>query len=213
MNPRGFWKNFLTGLIVAFPALVTLGILQLMFGWIFASFIDPVAKFVAFLMDMPSTTFLVRVVVAACFVVGLAAIGFGTRVLVLRRLFALGEELFRRVPMFGKIYGTMREIANTFSGDRRSLFNRAVLVEWPRPGVYSLGFVTSDAKGETQEKTPEHVVNVFIATTPNPTSGFLVLVPEESLIPLDMSVEEAMRLVISGGMSGPSVKKPKLPTP
>lgn len=209
MKGRGFWRSFLTGLVVIFPALVTLGVLQLMLGWIFKSVIDPVARFVAFLLDMPATTLPVRLVVALCFVVGLAVVGFGTRVLVFRRFFALGEELFRRVPMIGRIYGTMREIASTFTGRRKSLFNRVVLVEWPRPGVYSIGFVTSEASGEMQEKTPEYVINVFIPTTPNPTSGFLVLVPREALIPLEMSVEEGMRLVISGGLSGPGVKVPR----
>lgn len=209
MKGRGLWRSFLTGLIVVFPALVTLGILQLMFGWIFKSVIDPVAKFVAFILDMPTTTLPVRLVVALCFVVGLVGIGFGTRVLVLRRFFLLGEALFRRVPMIGKVYGTMREISNTFTGQRKSLFNKVVLAEWPRPGVYSIGFVTSDVGGEMQEKTPEHVINVFIPTTPNPTSGFLVLVPRESLISLDMSVEEGMRLVISGGLAGPEVRVPK----
>lgn len=209
MKGRGLWRSFLTGLVVVFPALVTLGILQLMLGWIFKSVIDPVARFVAFLLDMPATTLPVRLVVAACFVVGLVVLGFGTRVLVVRRFFSLGEELFRRVPMIGKIYGTMREIANTLTGRRKSLFNRVVLAEWPRPGVYSIGFVTSEATGEMQEKTPEHVINVFIPTTPNPTSGFLVLVPREALIPLEMSVEQGMRLVISGGLSGPEVKVPR----
>lgn len=208
MRGRDFWRSFLTGLVVVFPAVVTLGLLQLMLGWIFRSFIDPVASFVAFVTERPATTLLVRLVVAACFALGLVLIGFATRLLVLRRFFALGEELFRQIPMVGKVYWTMREIANTFTGRRKSLFNRAALVEWPRPGMYSIGFVTSEAQGEMQEKTPEHVINVFVPTTPNPTSGFLILVPREVLIPLEMSVEEAMRLVISGGLSGPNVKVP-----
>lgn len=211
MKGKGFRRNFLTGLIVVLPALITLGILQLIFGWIFKSVIDPVAKLVSFILGKDAPSFLSQLVVAACFVVLLAAIGFGTRLLILRRFFALGEEVVRRVPMVGKVYGTMREIANTFGGNRKTLFNKVVLVEWPRPGLYSLGFVTSDAKGETQEKTPQHVINVFVPTTPNPTSGFLVLVPQEALIPLEMSVEEGMRLVISGGMVGPSVKVPGRP--
>jgi uncharacterized membrane protein len=74
--------------------------------------------------------------------------------------------------------------------------------------MYAIGFVTSEGEGEVQEKTPEYVVNVFIPTTPNPTSGYLVLVPRERLIPLEMTVEDGMRLVISGGVSGPAVRLP-----
>ena len=209
MRGRTLWRSFLTGLVVVFPAMVTLGLLQLMLGWIFRSFIDPVANFIAFLTDMPATTLPVRLAVSACFVLGLVLIGFATQLLILRRLFALGEGLVRRVPMVGKVYWTMREIANTFSGQRKSLFSRVVLLEWPRPGIYSLGFVTSEGEGEVQEKTQGHVINVFIPHIPNPTSGYLAMVPRESLIPLEMSVEEGMRLVISGGMSGPGPKLPQ----
>ena len=78
-----------------------------------------------------------------------------------------------------------------------------MLVEYPRRGVYSIAFLTSDAKGEIQRKTKKRLLNVFLPTTPNPTSGILLLVPEEEIISLDMSVEEAMKLVISGGMVAP----------
>lgn len=152
---------------------------------------------------------MVRGAIAVAFIGLTAAIGWATRLLVVRRLFSIGEALVRRVPMVGKIYGTMRGIADTFSGARRGLFNRVVLVEWPRAGMYAIGFVTAEVEGEMQEKTPQHVVNVFIPTTPNPTSGYLVLAPRETLIELKMSVEEGMRLVISGGASGPMVKVPK----
>ena len=95
---------------------------------------------------------------------------------------------------------------------RKTMFQRVVLVEFPRPGVYSVGFVTSETGGEAQVKTKEQVVNVFVPTTPNPTSGFLVLVPREQLTELEMSVAEGMKLVISGGAvvpPFPATGKPK----
>ena len=208
LNGRGFWKNFLTGLLVLFPAFVTLTIVQVMFGWFYHLMIQPTADLMALVFSREESSGLVRFIISICFVLGIAAVGWGTRLLMLRRFFGLGESVVRRVPIIGPVYGTMREISNTFSGQRRGLFNRVVLLEWPRPGVYSIGFVTSEGKGEVQEKTPEHVINVFVPTTPNPTSGFLVLVPREALINMDMSVEDGMRLVISGGVSGPPVKIP-----
>ena len=209
MLTRGFWRNFLTGLLIVAPAFFTITILRAIFGWIYQLVVDPVAQVVAFGMSRDEASVMVHVVIAIGFVIGIALIGFGTRVLLIRRLLSLTESGVRKMPMVGKIYGTIREIADTFAGQRRSLFHRVVLLEWPRAGVYSIGFVTSEGQGEVQEKTPEHVIHVFIPSTPNPTSGFLVLAPNDSLISMDMSVEEGMRLVISGGVSGPNVKLPK----
>ena len=207
---RRLWKYFLTGLLVLMPALITLAIVQLIVGWLYGIFIRPVTRLVG--LGLPpgaDSQFLVRLFIIAGFIVAVLALGFATRVLLVRRLMDIGETLVRRVPIVGTIYWTTREISQTFTGAKRGLFTRVVLLEWPRPGMYSIGFVTSEGQGEVQQKTPEHVVNVFIPTTPNPTSGFLVLAPRESLINLTMSVEEAMRLVISGGVVGPNVQIPQ----
>lgn len=208
MSGRGFWRNFLTGLLVVAPFFFTVAVLQIVFGWFYRLVINPVAQVVAFGLSRDEASFMVHLIIVAGFIVLIALIGFGTRMLVVRRLLGVGEKLLRRVPMFGPIYGTIRGIADTFRGERRGLFDRVVLLEWPRQGMYAIGFVTQEAKGEVQQKTPEFVVNVFIPTTPNPTSGYLVLAPRESLIELEMSVEEGMRLVISGGAAGPMVKLP-----
>ncbi len=206
---RGFWRSFLTGLVVLLPALVTVAIVQLLFGWFFRVFINPVARAVALVLPVEmQSPVLARLLIAIAFVLMVALIGFGTQVILVRRFMRVGESLIRKVPIIGKIYGTSREIADSFSGERKGLFGRVVLLEWPRAGMYAIGFVTSEGQGEVQAKTPEHVVNVFIPTTPNPTSGYLVLAPRESLINLDMSVEDGLRLVISGGVTGPSVRVP-----
>ncbi len=206
---RGFWRSFLTGLVVLLPALVTVAILQLLFGWFFRVFINPVARAVALVLPVEmQSPVLARLLIVIAFVLMVALIGFGTRVILVRRFMRVGESLIRKVPIVGKIYGTSREIADSFSGERKGLFGRVVLLEWPRQGMYAIGFVTSEGQGEVQAKTPEHVVNVFIPTTPNPTSGYLVLAPRESLINLEMSVEDGLRLVISGGVTGPNVRVP-----
>lgn len=203
---KGFWRHFLTGLFVILPAFLTIMLLQFLFGWAFR-LSTPLAIWITPYVTSWWAVLLAKILVIVVVILIVALIGFGTQLIVVRQVFNLAEELFRRVPMVGKIYGTIREIANTFRGERQ-VFSRVVLLEWPRKGMYAIAFVTSEGRGEVQEKTPEHVVNVFLPTTPNPTSGFLVLVPRESLIDLDMSVEDGMKLVISGGVVGPSVKVP-----
>jgi uncharacterized membrane protein len=109
----------------------------------------------------------------------------------------------------------MKEISHTLLAGQRTMFQRVVLVQFPRPGIYSIGFVTSETEGEVQVRTRETVINVFVPTTPNPTSGFLILVPREQLIELDMTVADGMKMVISGGAVVPpytaKTKQPATP--
>ena len=133
------------------------------------------------------------------FVVFTAAVGWVTRLVVGRRMVSLTEEIIGRVPVLNKTYGFMKEISQTLLSGRKTMFQKVVLVEFPRSGVYAIGFVTTEAVGEVQMKTRERVVNVFVPTTPNPTSGFLLLMPKEELLELEMSVTDGMKMVISGG--------------
>ncbi len=206
---RGLWKNFLTGLLVLLPAFLTFTIVRMVFRWIYGLVINPVAQLISPWVPQGWIYLLVKIGILVGFIFVVAAVGLGTRLLLVRRLFTVGENLVRRVPIVGRIYNAVREIADAFRGEKRGVFTRVVLLEWPRKGLYALGFVTSEGKGEVQEKTPEHVVNVFVPTTPNPTSGYLMLVDREALIPLDMSVEDGMKLVISGGVVGPEVLNPQ----
>jgi uncharacterized membrane protein len=135
-------------------------------------------------------------------------VGWITRLVVGRRALALTEELISRVPLLNKTYGFTKEISHTLLSGQKTMFQRVVLVEFPRPGLYSIGFVTSETVGEAQAKTKETVINVFVPTTPNPTSGFLVLVPREKVTELSMSVAEGMKLVISGGAVVPPYPPP-----
>ena len=130
-------------------------------------------------------------------------IGLATRVIFIRKLFSAGEAIFFKIPMLGKIYIAIKQISKAFLGQRKEVFKAAVLVEYPRRGVYSIGFLTSDTKGEIRRMTKKKLVNIFIPTTPNPTSGILLLTPEDEFMALSMSVEEAIKLVISGGMVVP----------
>lgn len=104
-----------------------------------------------------------------------------------------------RVPLINAVYNTVKQIVQTFSTQRRAVFEKVVLVPFPRTGVYAIGFLTNRARGEAQARTAEELWNVFIPTTPNPTSGFLIMVPRRDIIEMDMTIGDGMKVIISGG--------------
>lgn len=134
-------------------------------------------------------------------------VGFLTANFMGKKLLSLWERFLQKIPFVRNIYSALKQIVDTFSLQGSGNFNKVVLVEYPRKGIYAIGFVTGASKGEVQDMTKEKVLNIFIATTPNPTSGFLILVPENEVIPLDMKVEDGMKMIISGGIITPPEKR------
>lgn len=129
--------------------------------------------------------------------------GFLVRNLLGRKLVEVGEWLMYRIPFVSPLYKAVKQLVETLlSGSTRD-FKRVVLIEYPRKGVYGLAFVTGAAVGEIQRKTARKCINVFVPTTPNPTSGYYLVLPEEGVIELDMSVEDAFKVLISGGIINP----------
>jgi uncharacterized membrane protein len=108
-----------------------------------------------------------------------------------------------RVPILNKIYGAIKQVNESFSSGSKTSFKTVVMVEFPHPGMRSVGFLTSEVHEEIQQKTNERIVCVFIPTTPNPTSGFLVLVPESRVTKLDMSVADGIKFIVSLGSISP----------
>jgi uncharacterized membrane protein len=109
------------------------------------------------------------------------------------------ERIVDTVPFIRSVYNTVKQIRDTFVQQEKAVFQKTVLIEYPRPGVWVLGFLTGQGKGEPQAVTDAHLVNVFIPTTPNPTSGFLLMVPRDQVKFLEMPIAEGMKLIISGG--------------
>lgn len=120
-----------------------------------------------------------------------------------RFLVRFGDRLVSRVPVVRTVYGVLKQIFDAVLAQSANAFREVVLIEYPRRGIWVIGFVTSSTRGEVQRVTEEEMVNVFLPTTPNPTSGFLLFLPRKHCIPLDMSVEEGVKLVISGGIVSP----------
>ena len=185
-------KSFFAGLLVVVPVAASVLILLGLFTWI-TDFLLPESLRQHFL------TPLYRIIVAVLFVVFTTFVGWITRMVAGRQLVAMTESLIKHVPLLNKTYGFMKDVSQTVLSGKKTMFQRVVLVEFPRPGIYSIGFVTGETRGEVQEKTKETVINVFVPTTPNPTSGFLLLVPHQQLIEMNMTVAEGLKMVISGG--------------
>jgi uncharacterized membrane protein len=128
-----------------------------------------------------------------------------------RRIVDIGEYVLSKIPLVRPIYAAVKQLILAIFGDTQDAFKRVVLIEYPRKGVYGLAFVTGLATGEIQEKTTNAMINVFVPTTPNPTSGYYLLVPEEETVPLSMTVEDAFKLLISGGVVEPGSGQPLFP--
>lgn len=146
-------------------------------------------------------------------VVILTLIGALTAGFIGRAVIHLGERVVARMPVVRTVYSALKQIFETILADRAIVFRRVVLIEFPRTGLWRLGFVTGRTPGRSQDVVPGGLVNVFIPGTPNIASGFLVLAPPDELIELDMTAEEALKLVISGGIASPPARPAAKPTP
>jgi uncharacterized membrane protein len=120
-----------------------------------------------------------------------------------RSLLHLSERIMGRIPLVKGIFGLFKQVADTVLSADREGFRKVVLIEYPRRGIWSVGFVTGTSQGEVQRMTEQRMINVFMPTTPNPTSGYYILVPEQDARELNMTVDEAFKLIISGGMVSP----------
>ncbi len=193
-------KNyFFTGLLVILPIFITLYvILSLIRG------MDTILKYIP-AKYLPETYLHVHIpglglilVVILVFVVGLL-----TRNFVGRKIVQIGENIVDRIPLVRVLYAGVKQLLEPLFLQKTNAFKRVALIEYPRRGTYVIGFITGESKGEVQHKTNKNMMNVFIPTTPNPTSGFYILIPEDEVVFLDMSVEDAFKLIISGGIVSP----------
>jgi len=126
-----------------------------------------------------------------------------------RRLVGSFESLLDRIPLVRSVYSSVKHFAEVVFSDSNTSFKKVLLIEYPRPGLYSLAFQTSENPEEVQRRTGDEIVTVFLPTTPNPTSGFMLFVPRKDVTELDMTVEEALKMVISLGVVLPAYKLPQ----
>jgi uncharacterized membrane protein len=151
------------------------------------------------LRDRPSLETVWDILATLIVVVLVTFLGYASRYVFGKYFFSIGHRFIQSIPGVSNVYNSVRQIVNTFGSQSRHLFNKVVLVEFPRKGCWTIGFLTNTAQGEAQSRTQEEVWTVFVPTTPNPTSGFLIMVPRREAVELEMTVGDGMKMVISGG--------------
>lgn len=211
-----FRRALLTGILIILPLLVTV--------WLFALILGPVQRFVTplairlinwtglgGLLELPGANVAAGIIglvltVGLIYLVGLLGGNF-----IGRRVVKKMDSLALSIPLVKSVYGSARQLIETFYSSAGRTFESVVLIEYPRKGIYTVALMTAPTEGELQARTVGDTVNVFVPTTPNPTSGVLVLANRDELIFLDMSVEEALRFVVSGGIVAPERGRQVLP--
>ncbi|MBQ8660927.1 MAG: DUF502 domain-containing protein [Alphaproteobacteria bacterium] len=193
-----------TGILVTAPVAITFYMAYKFIFWVdrlVNQVLPPQYKFDEILpVTVPGIGLVI--LVAALILVGMFAAGF------LGRFFLrLGEWLVYKMPLVSTVYSLLKQVFETFFSSKTQAFKKVVMLEYPRKGIWILGFVSAELQGEVKDKLPGDMVGVFIPTTPNPTSGFLIFVPREDVTELSMSVEEGLKYVVTGGLAEPDERK------
>lgn len=229
-------NSFLTGIVVIAPIGLTVWLIWTLIGWV-DSFVwpfvpdayQPNALLNQWMVDSwgrPHWPWLydmlaneetgrieinVRGLGVVVFLMFTIIVGWIAKGIIGRSLLAFGESLVDRTPVVRSIYSGLKQLAETVFAQSERSFEKACLIEYPRKGIWALGFISTEAKGEIARRTPVmgDLTSVFLPTTPNPTSGFLLFCPKEDVIELDMSLEDAAKLVISAGLVYPNGQEAK----
>ena len=202
---------FLTGLIICAPVGITVYLVWSLIGWV-DSWVIPYIPAVynpdTYLpFSLPGFGLLIALF-------SITVVGFLTANYIGRTIWSYGEDILGRMPVVRNLYSGLKQIFQTVLSDKSSSFQEVGLIEYPRKGLWAIVFIATDARGEVDvklKKAKQETVAVFLPTTPNPTSGFLLFVPKKDVTILDMKVEDAAKLVISAGLVTPDVVADKLP--
>ena len=208
---RKFRNAFLTGLLIFLPLGTTIFVLDFLLDL----FKEPVTKLAtqlglgeeSFFFGLESLLGLLGLIIG---ILSLTVLGFLSNYVLGKFFISSAEKALGKVPFISTVYRSVKQIVETFGKENRAVFKSVVLVEYPRPNCYVIGFLTNEASGETVEVLGRPLTNVFVPTTPNPTSGFLLMLPPQDIFPLSMSVGEGMKMLISGGAVIPEYTSTKL---
>jgi len=201
---------FLSGLLLLAPITVTWIVFSALFEKVGGGFNDTFFFFVP--ESLRRYTIVWNILATAIVVILVTLLGLVSRWVLGQYFGGLAERFIQSIPGVSIVYNTVKQIVGTFGAQNRNLFSKVVLVEFPRAGVRTIGFLTSKAQGEAHARAGIEFWTVFVPTTPNPTGGYLLLFPKEEVIELDMSVGDGMKLIISGGSVLPAWT-PAAPSP
>ncbi len=194
--------NLLAGLLCLGPLVITFLILRLLVRWFDKIFLLlPPGLRPEQLLPFPAPGLGLILALVLLFLTGVLVRNYLGNIFVV-----FWEKIIARVPLVNTLYISSKQLVTTLARKKNRNFKQVVLVQFPRVGTYALGFITGSPTGELREKIPAEVVNIFVPTTPNPTSGYYLLVPRDEVIDLEMSVEDAFKLLVSGGLIDPQGK-------
>ena len=205
--------SFLTGIVVIAPVALTIWLIWSVIGW-FDGFVLPFVPDAYRPEEILNTIFgydlklNIRGVGVVVFLVFATLVGWLAKGLIGRSFIKYAENLVNRMPVVRSFYSGIKQIAETVFAQQERSFEKACMIEYPRKGIWAIGFISTTAKGEIADRNSSNgpMVSVFVPTTPNPTSGFLLFFPKKDIIELDMSIEDAAKLVISAGLVYPPAK-------
>lgn len=185
---------FIAGLAVLIPLVGSLYVFWLIFNFLDGLLSSLIAEI--FGRPLPGLGFILTILFTLL-------VGYLTSNFLGKKILELVDYIFFRIPLLRNVYSSFKQIVDSFMQQNKTAFKKVVMIEYPRKGLFVLGFLTGESRGEVQENTRADTINVFVPTSPNPTSGMLVLVPRQEVIFLKMSVEEGLKLIISGGVFSP----------
>ena len=206
----GLRNSFLTGIVVIAPVGLTVWLIWTVIGWVdgfVLPFVPDSYQPEALIKRVlgPETEVNIRGLGVIFFLFFTTLIGWLAKGLIGRSMIRYGETLVHRMPVVRSIYSGVKQIAETVFAQQERSFEKACMIQYPRRGIWAIGFISTVARGEVAERAGDgdQLISVFVPTTPNPTSGFLLFFPKSDIIELDMSIEDAAKLVISAGLVYP----------
>ena len=200
---------FLSGVMLLAPFAFTCWVFLLLFENVGGFFRPLMVRFVP--ESLRDFDILWNILATVIVVTLITLLGYVSRYVLGKYFGGLAERFIQTIPGVSGVYNTVKQIVATFSTQNRNLFNKVVLVEFPRRGAYTIGFLTSKTQSEAQARVGQELWTVFVPTTPNPTGGYLLLIPKDEIVELEMSVGDGMKLVISGGAVVPPWPSQKTP--
>lgn len=203
-------KNFLTGLVILLPIGLTLIIVLFIINLLTRPFLDIAERLLQatplvhgnypFLSSEKAIQVWSQILILIALFCSILVLGLFGRWLIFKALVKLGDKIIHRIPFISKLYKTLKEVTNVFFTSTEKAFKQVVMVNFPNPSVYCVGFVSREAPATFIENTKKDLISVFLPTTPNPTTGYLLQFTKDQVIYLDMSIEDALKYIVSCGM-------------
>lgn len=206
-------KYFVTGLVILLPLAVTIAIVAFVMNFLTKPFVGAVSTFLkefdiinrGFLVFSPEQTLKYgsQILILICLVLFTLVLGMITRWFFFRSLISLSDKILHKIPLVNKVYKTTQEIIKTLFSQDKNTFKQVVMVPFPKPGSYVIGLVSRESPKQCTDKAGQKLYSVLVPTTPNPTTGFLLMYSEDEMITLDMKVEDAIKYIVSCGVITP----------